>query len=234
MSGVKLMRPSHRKAGQNIRNLALQRRVKALTAFAAAAFLIALPFLLRTIFQELLTLFPDSSSSALSLPLIVYVVSLVAGIGCLLNGLYWWRRAAHADQGAQGEEDVAKAIASLRTGGWTIEYGLRLGKGLGDADIVCLSPQNRAYVIDVKSHRGTVVAEEQKLYRLMGAQKYPFEKDFLKQVMKQAFQVKQQKQLKFVTPILAFSNAKVTLKGKIQGVYVVEKSRLSYLLNKLG
>ena len=228
------MRSSNRKAGQNIRNLALQRRVKALTAVASAIFLVALPFLLQHIFQELLTQFSRNSASNLGLPLIVYIACLVAGGGCLLNGLYWWRRANHADQGAQGEETVAKAIADLPAAGWTIEYGLRLGKGLGDADIVCLSPRNRAYVIDVKSHRGYVITDGQKLYRLMGNQKYAFEKDFLKQVMKQAFQVKQQKQLKFVTPILAFSNAKVTLKGKIQGVYVVEKSRLSSLLNKLG
>lgn len=228
------MRSSNRQAGQNIRNLALRRRVKALTAMASSAFLVVLPLLLQTVFQELLALFPRSSSSAPNLLPVAYMACLVASVGCLLNGLYWWRRANHADQGAQGEEDVAKAIADLPAAGWTFEYGLRLGKGLGDADIVCLSPQNKAYVIDVKSHRGTVVAEGQKLYRLMGSQKYPFEKDFLKQVMKQAFQVKQQKRLKFVTPILAFSNAKVTLKGKIQGVYLVEKSRLLYLLNTLG
>ena len=228
------MRSSNRKAGQNIRNLALQRRVKALVAVASAALLIALPFLLQILSQELLAQFSSSSSPAPSLPPFFYVFCLVGSIGCLLNGLYWWRRANHADQGAQGEEDVAKAIADLPAAGWTIEYGLRLGKGLSDIDVVCLSPQNKAYVIDVKSHRGKVITDGQKLYRLMGSQKYAFEKDFLKQVMKQAFQVKQQKRLKFVTPILAFSNAKVTLKGKVQGVYVVEKSRLSYLLNKLG
>ncbi|MEM6519158.1 MAG: nuclease-related domain-containing protein [Cyanobacteria bacterium P01_C01_bin.70] len=201
---------------------------------ASAIFLFALPFLLQTIFQELLALLPRSSSPTPSLPPIFYLLCLVASIGCLLNGLYWWRRANHADQGAQGEEEIAQAIADLPAAGWKIEYGLRLGKGLGDVDIVCVSPRNKAYVIDVKSHRGRVIANGQKLYRLMGSHKYAFEKDFLKQVMKQAFQVKQQKQLKFVTPILAFSDAKVTFKGKIQGVYVVEKSRLSYLLNKLG
>lgn len=231
---MELMGSSHRKAGQNIRNLALQRRVKALTAMASAALLIVLPFLLQTLFQELLAQFSRSSSSASSLPPIIYVFCLVASLGCLFNGLYWWRRANHADQGAKGEEDIAEAIADLPAAGWTIEYGLRLGKGLGDIDIVCLSPRNKTYVIDVKSHRGRVIADGQKLYRLMGSQKYAFEKDFLKQVMKQAFQVKQQKQLKFVTPIIAFSDAKVQIKGKIQGVYVVEKSRLSYLLKKLG
>jgi len=53
--------------------------------------------------------------------------------------------------------------------------------------------------------------------------------------MKQAFQVKQIKNLKFVTPILAFSQAQVAMPmGKTQGVYVVEKDRLASLLKKLG
>lgn len=63
---------------------------------------------------------------------------------------------------------------------------------------------------------------------------YQFEKDFLAQVKQQALQVKKQKGYRFVSPIVAFSAAKVTVKGKTQKVYVVESSRLVQLLRQLG
>jgi len=232
------MRKSGKKAGHNIRNLAMKRRAKAVMSLASAPFLMCLPFILNNMFSNFsnqLSLGRSESQAALNLPPFFYVAFVLAGLGSVLNGLYWWKRADHADQGAQGEEEVAQTLVGLEVAGWQIEYGMRLGNRLGDADIVCISPRQKAYVIDVKSHRGTVFSDGQKLYRMMGKQKYPFEKDFLKQVMQQAFQVKRQKNLKFVTPIVAFSNAKVAVSaGKLQQVYVVEKSRLSMLLEKLG
>lgn len=232
------MRKPGKKAGQNIRNLERQRRTKAVLSFALAAFLILLPFILNNLLESFLSLISVGNSqgqTSLNWSSLLYLIFILASLGLVADGLHWWKRANHAAQGAQGEEDVAMILSELARAGWQIEYGMRLGKGLGDADIVCLSPRQKAYVIDVKSHRGTVITDGQKLYRQMGKQRYPFEKDFLKQVMKQAFQVKQQKQLKFVTPIVAFSNAKVAVSaGKIQNVYVVEKSRLPILLEKLG
>jgi hypothetical protein len=47
--------------------------------------------------------------------------------------------------------------------------------------------------------------------------------------------VKRSKQLSFVTPIIAFSRAKVVVPPrKVRGVYVVEKSRLTSLLKELS
>ena len=160
---------------------------------------------------------------------------VIASLGAIANGFYWWQRANHADQGARGEEDVAIVLAGLTASGWQIEYNVRLGKGLGDADVVCRSPRQNAYAIDVKSHRGRVVTDGQQLYRMMGQQKYSFEKDFLKQVKRQAVVLKQQRNWRFVTPILAFSQANVAASiSQVQGVYVVEKARLSALLKQLG
>ena len=68
----------------------------------------------------------------------------------------------------------------------------------------------------------------------MGKNRYSFEKNFLAQVMKQAFQIKQQKNLDFVTPIIVFSQARVSVSGKLKGVYVVEKARLITLLISLS
>jgi hypothetical protein len=227
-----------RRAGQNIRELAVKRKVKAIMAFASAALVLVLPFALTKLFEDLLQLsrISDSpSQSTLDLPPAPYLLCVIAAAGLVFNGTVLWKRAKRADQGAKGEEDVATTLTPLASEGWQIEYGMRLGNRLGDADIVCISPQGKAYVIDVKSHRGTVINEQQQLYRRIGQKKYPFEKDFLKQAMKQALQVKKQKGLKFVTPIVAFSEAQVSVpSGKIQHVYVVQKTRLVVLLKGLG
>ena len=126
-------------------------------------------------------------------------------------------------------------MIELEKEGWQFEYNLRLGRGLGDADIVCISPQNKAFAIDVKSHQGEVITDGNQLCKRAGKTTYPFEKDFLDRCMRQALQVRDQKNLSFVTPILAFSEAKVSVpSGKLKKVYIVEKSRLVSLLKSLG
>jgi hypothetical protein len=78
------------------------------------------------------------------------------------------------------------------------------------------------------------MVDGEQLHRRMGKTNYPFEKDFIDQTMKQALQVRKQKGLKFVTPILAFSEAKVSVpSNRLRKVYVVEKSRLVSLLKSL-
>lgn len=230
-------RVSHR-AGQNIRELALKRRTKSVLSFMTAIFVLVFPFILLKIFQDFLNSLSSISSSqpqaSLNLPFMFYVLFGLVSLGCVANGVYLWKRANHADQGAQGEEAIGLLVSELEQEGWTVEYGMRLGNRLGDADIVCLSPQKKAYVIDVKSHRGTITTDGKQLYRRMGKATYSFEKDFLAQVKQQALQVKKQKGLSFVTPIVAFSMARVSITGKTQKVYVVESARLIQLLRHLG
>jgi Nuclease-related domain len=233
------MSKSNRQAGQNVRQLALKRRVKAVTSFASAGLIISFPFVWdRTVESSLKRLSSlNSSQATLSshLPFSVYALCFITALSLVANGIYRWKRANHADQGAKGEADTADEIAQLEREGWQIEYGMRLGNRLGDADIFCISPQGKAYVIDVKSHRGTVKTDGKQLHRRMGKATYSFEKNFLEQAMKQALQVKKQKSLSFVTPIVAFSTAKVAIpSGKVQKVYVVEGSRLLTLLQSLG
>jgi hypothetical protein len=229
-----------RKAGRNIRNLAMHRRHKALLSFMTAVLLVAMPLGLSKVIDILLQpisgMQPNRPQPPLfHFPVYFYAVFVLLAWGFTLNGLYCWKRANHAAQGAQGEEDVAQILATLAQDGWQIEYGTPLKGGLGDADIICISPKARAYVIDVKSHRGEVATDGKILHRRMGRSTYSFEKDFLAQSMKQAIQVKKEKQLDFVTPIIAFSQAKVSVPpGKIRGVYVVQKSRLTPLLKILS
>ncbi|MEA5620410.1 NERD domain-containing protein [Cronbergia sp. UHCC 0137] len=233
------MPKSSRQAGQNIRELADKRRLKAIGSFVSAGLIIFCPFFLVKAFENFLKPISSVNRSqqqfSLNLPPILYVFLVIIALGLIVKGISLWKLANRADQGAKGEEDTAQVMSELQQEGWQIEYGMRLGNKLGDADIICISPQNKAYVIDVKSHRGEVTTDGKQLYRRMGKTSDPFEKDFLAQSMKQALQVKKQKNLSFVTPIVAFSDAKVSVpSGKVQKVYVVEKAKLISLLKSLG
>ncbi|WP_198806818.1 nuclease-related domain-containing protein [Leptolyngbya sp. BL0902] len=228
-----------RRAGQNIRELALRRRFKAVASFIGAGLLITLPFLLVEIFNNFFNQIalgnPDQPQTSLDMPLVFYLAFVVAALSLVVNGVFIWQQANRADQGAKGEEEIGRELSSLEHDGWSIEYGMRLGNKLGDADIVCISPRGKAYVIDFKSHKGEVIADGDQLRRRMGKEKYPFEKDFINQVMKQALQVRKQKDLKFVTPILAFSSARVSVpSNKLRNVYIVEKVKLVSFLRSLG
>lgn len=228
-----------RRSGQNIRELALQRRLKAITSFIAAGLVVVIPFFLikpfDTFLKQIASGSPSQNQLVLNFPLIFYMFFTAIAIGLIANGAFLWKRANHADQGAKGEEDIAQVITHLEAQGWQIQYGLSLGNYLGDLDIFCVSPQGKAFAIDVKSHRGEVITDGKELYRRMGNKKYSFEKNFIVQSMKQALQIKKQKKLQFVTPILAFSTARVSVQGdKLKNVYVVDKAKLTALLESLG
>jgi hypothetical protein len=228
-----------RKGGQNIRELALRRRVKAVSNFIAAGFIVVIPFFLSKTFdslsRQILSGNPSQSRIISYYSTIFYILFMLMALGLIANGAFLWKRANHADQGAKGEEDIAQAVSILESQGWQIEYGMRLGNGIGDLDVFCVSPNGKAFAIEVKSHRGEVITDGQELFRRMGNNKYPFEKNFITQAMKQALKIKQQKDLNFVTPILAFSTARVSIQGdKFKNVYVVEKAKLVSLLKSLG
>jgi Nuclease-related domain len=230
----------NRKAGRNIRALAMKRRSRAILSFMTAVLIVGMPFGLAKLTNILLQPIAASHSPRIQappfdFPFYFYALFVFLAWGLTFNGLYLWKWANHADQGAKGEEDIARVLAPLTQQGWQFEYGMWLKGGLGDADIICISPQAHAFVIDVKSHRGEVTTDGKKLHRRMGRSRYSFEKDFLSQSMKQALQVKKIKKLSFVTPIIAFSQAKVLVPpGKVRGVYVVDKSRLTPLLKTLS
>jgi hypothetical protein len=228
-----------RKGGQNIRELALRRRVKAVGSFIAAGFIVVIPFLLAKtfdkFFKQISSVNPTQSQITLNFLPVFYIFLVLMALGLIANGAFLWKRANHADQGAKGEEDIAQAVSILESQGWQLEYGMRLGNGVGDLDVFCVSPNGKAFAIEVKSHRGEVITDGQELYRRMGNNKYAFEKNFIAQAMKQALKIKQQKDLNFVTPILAFSTARVSIQGdKFKNVYVVEKAKLVSLLKSLG
>lgn len=214
------------RAGQNIRIMALQRRSKALSLFAMAALLVVFPFLLPVFLQRLLLTW-------VNLPNWAYLACFIlAGLG-VIQGLYFWKRANHAAQGAAGEEYIAKALKPLQSLGWRVEYNIPI-RGLGDVDVFLLSPQGNAYTIDVKSHKGEVHKEGNQLYRQYGHSRYSFEKDFLREAKRQAVSMKELRKLKFVTPIVAFSKANVLVgREPVAGVYVLGVAELLPCLRSL-
>lgn len=232
------MPKSSRKAGKSIRGLAIKRRIDAIISFGFAGLLICSPLFFKALenyIKQIPSLNLSKTQFSLNFPPTIYLLVIVIASLVIANGIFLWKRANHADQGAKGEENIGQEISQLEQEGWEVEFNLSLGNRLGDADVVCISPQNKAYVIDVKSHRGEVVTDGKQLYRRWGKKNSSFEKNFLEQAMKQALQVKKQKSLSFVTPIVAFSEAKVSIpSNKVQKIYVVEKSKLIALLKSLG
>jgi Holliday junction resolvase-like predicted endonuclease len=194
----------------------------------AAGLVVGLPPLLIKILMSVL-------KQAVPVPTNLTLFLLLIALVLTLSGIEQWKGVKRAEQGAKGEEDVAESLSGLISQGWTIEYGTQV-KQWGDVDIVCISPKNRVYAIDVKSHSGTVLLEDGHLKRRIRTQISSFEKDFLKAVKGQASEIQKQKRCRFVTPILVFSRAKVmiTAHQQIQGVYIVAKLQLVSLLQKLG
>ncbi|MBW4469048.1 MAG: NERD domain-containing protein [Stenomitos rutilans HA7619-LM2] len=176
------------RAGNNIRKMALRRRFKAIQLFIATALLACLPFAGKAFIQQLAVI----TNTAIVVPAWLYLVCFSMAALTLWSGLFLWKRANHADQGAKGEEDIAAMLTPLSSEGWQLEYGIR-DRRLGDIDIFLLSPKKRAYTIDVKSHKGQVSSQDGKLYRQYGKKRYPFEKDFLSQAKQQAIAMKEQK-----------------------------------------
>jgi hypothetical protein len=224
-----------RRPGQNIRELARRRRRRAIASFGSSVGIFVCLPITESIVAKIYVNLKPPAESPITFPLAFYAIFAAVALILAINGLSLWKQANRASQGAKGEEDTGKQLIELKKEGWDIEYGMPLGSGLGDADIVCVSPQGKAFVVDVKSHRGQVVTDGKALYRRTRRNKYPFEKNFLRQSMKQALQVKQQKGWSFVTPIVAFSAARVSVpSGKVAGVYVVGGKRLVGLLRGLG
>lgn len=217
--------------GHNVRALARSRRIKAILSFLGAGALVCLLLLgLSKLLGEPIDPAQNSSSSTDQTSELTVSTSIfyLAGASFLVvKGMHFWKRARHADQGAQGEEDIAQALRPLVDAGWKVQYGRHFSNRLGDADVVCLSPRKNFYVIEVKSHRGRIIQEGEQLMRQMGRQRHGFEKDFLSQAMQQALQLKKDLKAEFVTPVVAFSNARVAKSVRIvRHVHVVEKRNL--------
>jgi len=199
-----------RKAGADIRGLALDRKFEATRSFALAAGCVLGPSFLAL--------------QKIPIPTPLYLFGLAAGGFLVYQGRELLGLAARADQGARGEEEIGKILKQLPSG-WRTEYN-RPVSGVGDVDVIVHSPQGKAWVIDVKSHGGYIYASQGQLKRKLGKNSVPLEKDFLAAAKKQAVLVRDADNLKWVIPVICFSSATVQVKQPVNGVHVVQKSEL--------
>ncbi|MGH8002701.1 MAG: nuclease-related domain-containing protein [Brasilonema sp.] len=211
------------KAGRRIRQLARKRRSGALALFGGVFSLVVSPFLI-------LLLIPITSG----LGMLVVVGCWVGAALLYQQGQQLWIKANQADQGAQGEEEVARLLKPLECQGWKIEYNVPL-KRWGDADVFLHSPKSNYFVVDVKSNKGRVFFDGAMLKRRYGKQVHDFNngKDLLQAVKGQASVLKDMKGVRVVQPIICFTQAnleKIDQNNQINGVHVVDTVNLLRLL----
>ena len=209
------------KAGENIRELARERRTEALKHLAFSVYLAIAP-LIMPLPAGLKTLFL---------------------IGCWVGAFVLYQKAQYlllranlADQGAEGEETVAQLLKPLECQGWEIEYNIPLSRW-GDADAFLRSPKGNCFVVDTKTNKGGIFYDGAVLMLRYGKQIHEFsnDKNILKAVKGQARAIKEIKQVKFVQPVLCFTQANlsgINQNNMIDGVYVVDTINLLKLLNQ--
>ena len=221
------MQPQYNEgAGKRLRREAQQLRTKALYRYGAATGLVLLPLLVYAV--------------APFAPLFLFLVAALL-IGALIalplieDGKTFWKSSQRFDQGACGEEKTQQVLESLIQSGWIAEYNLRLPQ-VGDIDVWLRSPKGVNFILDVKSHSTVVLLDGDVLKRQSYDGKWrDFEKDFLAQIAKEVTAIKKAKKLTKVTPVVVFSDAKVSFsnKTKIRGAYVMQLGNLVSGLQEL-
>lgn len=213
------------KAGESIHKLAQQRRNKAFLRFGSASALVIVPFLVTPLV------------GTAGLKVLVFAICLGSALFLIKGGLKLWKQAKNAKQGAEAEETVALSLNDLQTEGWQVEYNISVSTW-GDVDAFICSPSHNCFVVDTKSHGGTVFFDGTKLMRRYGQQVYEFDnsKDLLKAARGQAAEVKKLKGVRYVTPVLCFTEADLdirTIDNFIERVYVTKGESLVRLLKRL-
>lgn len=213
------------RAGESIQQLAQRRRNKAFLRFGSAGGLAIAPFIIAPLV------------GTAGLKVLVFAVCLGSAFALVRGGLRLWRQAKNAEQGARGEETVAVLLNELQAEGWQVEYNIPVPVW-GDVDAFVYSPSGNCFIVDTKSHGGTVFFNGTKLMRLYGQQIYEFDnnKDLLKAARGEAVEIKKMKGVRYVTPIICFTKAELdirTVDNLIERVYVTKHESLVRLLRRL-
>ena len=212
-------------AGDNIRQLAQQRKNRAIKQFVVAGTLVIAPVLLYLLL-DITGIF-----------VFIYVGCCVYAFVLFQKGQKLLLAAQRADQGAEAEESVALILSELEQEGWKIEYNIP-AKYWGDVDAFLCSPRGNCFVVDTKSDGGTVFFDGSRLMKRYGQKIYQFsnDKDILKAARGQAVTLKQMVEVRFVTPILCFTKATLDIKtidNKVENVYVLTQDSLVRMLRRL-
>lgn len=209
------------KAGKNIRRLAWKRKIRAIKMFAASGALFFVPAFIYSVL------------SFTTISVIFHLFCWILGIFMFINSHKILNSANRADQGAAAEKSTALVLSELERDGWSMEYNIPL-RYWGDADAFLSSPKNNYYVVDTKSNKGTVFFDGTRLMLRYGSKIYPFSKDILSALRGQAVSLKELKGIRFVTPVICFSNAKIDLPTiVIEQVYILGHKSLVRTLKKI-
>ncbi len=146
---------------------------------------------------------------------------LVPGLALLVMAIIYWRRldesesaSLRAAQGARGEEQIASLLEPMASE-WSVYRNIFV-EGLGDIDFVVVSPHDRCFTIDVKSHGGSVIWNGRCLLRRKSGVEFFFEKDFFWPCRRQALAVRKALNSGSVVPLLVFSSADVLIESDEQ------------------
>ncbi len=139
------------------------------------------------------------------------------------------KHAKQAERGAIAEEKTGAIIEELSEGNFIIHD---FNTGRGNIDHILVGPKG-VFTLEVKSHRGTVTFDKGSLLR----DGKPFEKDFLKQAWAECFAVREilaNWEIKELSaePLIVFSNAFVKVRGKANGVSVINLKFLPSFLER--
>ncbi|MBA3994138.1 MAG: hypothetical protein C0469_11475, partial [Cyanobacteria bacterium DS2.3.42] len=164
-------------------------------------------------------------------PLECVLVLLICARVFYQIGKHFSESASLAMIGAIGEDDVAAVLQKLPSA-WKVERNIPVESG-GDIDFLVTSPENTIFVLDAKAHSGTVVYDGVRLSRKVKGKRVPFEKDILSKVKQQAVQIRTERKLPFVNPVLVFTRAELQLSSMDTALVKVltTKDLLSHLLS---
>lgn len=134
------------------------------------------------------------------------------------------KESRRALKGAQMEEKVAEILAKL-DGRFLVIHDVNCANG--NIDHLVLNRNGQVFMIETKSHNGTVEAKDNKVY-INGHQP---EKDFIQQCLRNSYWLREQIEVvtgekPWVTPVLVFANAFVTCRKPIKGVMILNKKIL--------
>jgi restriction system protein len=140
------------------------------------------------------------------------------------------KKIRRADRGAVAEEKIGDLLDGLSD---DFEVLHDVDSPYGNIDHLVISRQGGIFLLETKSHRGTITTTDSKIL-LNGHQP---EKDFVAQALKNSYWVRDEaerviQQKPWITAVVVFTNAFVIARQPIKGVRVTNKKYLLEILQK--
>src|SRR5262249_24027647 len=168
----------------------------------------------------------------LTVPFWFVCLCLVAARICYGEAGQHMQAAARFEQGQTGEDELAEELEKLSPR-WRVKRNVII-EHLGGIDFFVVSPSGKPFVLDAKSHEGTIVTIGQAIYRLYKGSYVPLENDLVVQAMRQAIAAKELFGLPYVTAVVVFTRAQVQIyPPKIRQAHILSKSNVvAFLLEQ--